>query len=618
MPGIFGQYNKKKNSNHVDGKRMCHEQFHLLQEVTFTKGACGVVTQDLIPNGIYQDEEYVAAFYGEIFEILEYKENEWDYPIQRPEVVLKLLKQYGESIISKLNGTFLLAIYDKKEERLAVYNDRFGIYPLYYRELDNAFMFATEAKALFSGEIPQADKVGLAEMLSFDYCLESRTIFKGIKQMTPANKISVTERGGVEKKVYWTFQSFFGDMGGRRMKRSEYEARLYHLQKAAVSRRKDEINMIGLTGGFDSRLILASLGKDAKVETFNFGKPGSGDVIGASQLSDVYSTSHHYLDFSKGEEFYPYAEDIVYRTDGMCWFDRFYIYDTAKIKSEYGNIELSGTGGDALSGQKNNFTGLFPNMSMRINKRKREHISKKIFCAISRGRLSVGKDPSYNKSFASETWKMVQDDFYEAVRACAGRTFGAFTMQVKARSLEKNCTCVSLSLCEQFIRLRYPVYDYNIVDFFNSMPQKYRYGQNLYISMIKKYYPEAAAVPHSETGKPIHRFNVVSVDLETIGSFLKGMLGFEKKAYHNTFGFVKEIILSDKGALRKIICEQPETEDGIFDISNYGTIDNLIDRAQGGEGYAFILLKNIIQISIINKVFFDEKIQMYSKSITAN
>ena len=56
MPGIFGQYNKKKNSNHVDGKRMCHEQFHLLQEVTFTKGACGVVTQDLIPNGIYQED----------------------------------------------------------------------------------------------------------------------------------------------------------------------------------------------------------------------------------------------------------------------------------------------------------------------------------------------------------------------------------------------------------------------------------------------------------------------------------------------------------------------------------------------------------------------------------
>ena len=478
-------------------------------------------------------------------------------------------------------------------------------------------MFASEAKTLFDGEIPKADKVGLAEMLSFDYCFESRTIFKEIKQMLPANKITVTAEK-VLKEVYWTFQSSSACMSERNMKRVEYEERLYQLHKDAVIRRKAQTNIIGLTGGFDSRLILASLGKGTTVETFNFGKPGSGDVIGASRLADAYCTNHHYLNFSKGEDFYPFAEEIVYRTDGKCWFDRFYIYDTAKVKRKYGNIELSGTGGDALSGQKSNFTGMFPNMAMRVDGKRKKRVYKKIFCGISRGRLAVGKDSSYNKAFVGETWKTVQEDFQEAVNACNGQTFGAFTMQMKARSIERNCTCASLYLCEQFIRLRYPIYDYNIVDFFNIMPQKYRYGQNLYISMIKRYYPEAASVPHSETGKPIRRFNVLSVDLVTIKSFLKGKLGFGKKAYHNTFGFVKEIILSDKEALKKMICNQPETEDGIFDISKYGTLDNLIDMAQSGDEYAYILLKNIIQVSILNKYFFNNQISMYGKNTVAN
>lgn len=604
MPGIFGKFEFKQSKHSIEERKMCHEEFFDLKEIAFKFGKLGSVSLNTNSNGVYEDDAYVISFYGEVFSI-EDRKNERAFLIQEPKKLLGLIKQYGKSIIYKLNGSFLIALYDKEKEELIVCNDRFGIHPLYYKIIDGeAFLFASEAKVLFEDKAPEPDYVGLAEFLSFDYCFENRTIFKGIEILLPASVIKISAKG-IYKKNYWKFS---GIESKKKKSRKKYEEQFYKVYRNAVKCRQADNNNIGLTGGYDSRLILALIDKD--VESFNFGNRGGGDVIGAEALADIYNTTHHYINFSK-EDFYPYAKDIVYRTDGRCCFDRFYIYGTAKIKGKYANIELSGTGGDAYSGQKSNFTGLFPNMSKKMTSKQVKKESKRIFHDITRGRLSVGYDKSYNTLFKNNTWKEVWNDFQKAVSACNGKTFGAFTMQLKARSLEKNCTLASLSLCNYFLTMRYPVYDYQVMDFFDTVPQRYRYGQNLYVRMIKDYFPKAASVPHSETGKPIGKYNSARVDWITIKTFIKGKLGIAQNQYHNTFNFVKEIILSDKKRLLELIYEQPGSKEGIFDLGQYGSVDHLIECAQKGDGYAYKFLKNIISVSILNNVFFEGKIPMY-------
>lgn len=603
MPGIFGKFDFKQSTHSIRGGVMRHEKFMELKEISFKFGKLGSVVLNTSSNGVYEDDAYVISFYGEIFDIAARKDK--SFLIQEPEKVLRLIKQYGKSVIYKFNGSFLIALFDKEKEELIVCNDRFGVYPLYHRIIEEeTFLFASEAKMLFDDKVPEPDYVGIAEFLSFDYCFETRTIFKEIEMMLPATIIKISV-DGVKKENYWKFS---GIESKRKRTRKKYEEQFYNIYKNAVKCRQADNNIIGLTGGYDSRLILALLDKDA--ESFNFGNRGSGDVVGAEILADIYNTTHHYINFSK-EDFYPYARDIVYRTDGRCCFDRFYIYGAAKMKGKCANVEISGTGGDAYSGQKSNFTGLFPNMCKKMTPKQIEKESRRIFRDITRGRLSVGNDKAYNSLFKNNTWKEVWKDFEKAVSACNGKTFGAFTMQLKARSLEKNCTLASLSLCNYFLTMRYPVYDYQVMDFFDTVPQKYRYGQNLYVRMIKDYFPKAASAPHSETGKPIRKHNSVFVDWVTIKTFVKGKLRIAQSQYHNTFSFVKEIILSDKKRLLELIYNQPESKEGIFDLGKYGSADYLIECAQRGDGYAYKLLKNIISVSIFNDVFFEGKIPMY-------
>src|SRR5205085_9150807 len=50
---------------------------------------------------------------------------------------------------------------------------------------------------------------------------------------------------------------------------------------------------------------------------------------------------------------------------------------------------------------------------------------------------------------------------------------------------------------------RAPLLDYDLVDFFEGVPYKYRFAQRMYKRAIATYYPEAARFPWSQTGGPI-------------------------------------------------------------------------------------------------------------------
>ena len=58
------------------------------------------------------------------------------------------LSQSGGSMrCSKLNGMFAFAIWDTAERTLTLARDRFGVKPLYYVQVNDAFLFASEIKA---------------------------------------------------------------------------------------------------------------------------------------------------------------------------------------------------------------------------------------------------------------------------------------------------------------------------------------------------------------------------------------------------------------------------------------------------------------------------------------
>ena len=66
------------------------------------------------------------------------------------EVVLNSLIYWGSEAISKFNGMFALAFWDREEKKLLLARDRYGIKPLYFSEEQEYFSFGSEQKAILA------------------------------------------------------------------------------------------------------------------------------------------------------------------------------------------------------------------------------------------------------------------------------------------------------------------------------------------------------------------------------------------------------------------------------------------------------------------------------------
>src|SRR5215813_2113095 len=64
------------------------------------------------------------------------------------EVILCGYKQWGDDVLLRLHGMFAFGLWDSRNHRLLLARDRIGKKPLYYCWADEAFLFASEIKAI--------------------------------------------------------------------------------------------------------------------------------------------------------------------------------------------------------------------------------------------------------------------------------------------------------------------------------------------------------------------------------------------------------------------------------------------------------------------------------------
>ena len=66
------------------------------------------------------------------------------------EVLSKAWHRWGKAMLNKINGNFVIAIYDQSARHIFIARDRIGIKPLYFSLQKGNFYFASEIKALFA------------------------------------------------------------------------------------------------------------------------------------------------------------------------------------------------------------------------------------------------------------------------------------------------------------------------------------------------------------------------------------------------------------------------------------------------------------------------------------
>lgn len=118
-----------------------------------------------------------------------------------------LLDRYrgnGLNFLDTLEGAFHIVICDRERQHLMVINDRLGILPLYWTGDDEKIIFSHKLKHLGLFTEKDIDEKGLLTFLISGYCYLDRTLFKGVRYLTPASILTVDlESMKTTHQRYW-------------------------------------------------------------------------------------------------------------------------------------------------------------------------------------------------------------------------------------------------------------------------------------------------------------------------------------------------------------------------------------------------------------------------------
>ncbi|MBU3952346.1 MAG: asparagine synthase (glutamine-hydrolyzing), partial [Proteobacteria bacterium] len=212
------------------------------------------------------------------------------------EVILNAYAEWGEACLSKLNGMFAFAIWEKQTRQLFVARDRVGKKPMYYHWDKNRFSFASEIKALLAAGFSDKtiDPRALDSYFSFGYIPAPFSIFTDIKKLLPSHCLNITQNG-IIKKRYW--QLAFDPVEACSLEEATEEVTLL-LRKAVQCRLASEVPLGAfLSSGIDSSLVVSFMAelmdKPVITNTIGFGNPDFSELPKARKIAAHLRTDHY-------------------------------------------------------------------------------------------------------------------------------------------------------------------------------------------------------------------------------------------------------------------------------------------------------------------------------------
>ena len=190
------------------------------------------------------------------------------------EVIVHAWEEWGEGALSRLNGQWAFALWDRRAKRLILSRDRLGVRPLFVARHAGRLSFASEIKALFVDPAVERalDPLGLDQVFTFWTTVAPRTPFAGIEELPPGHTLTVDLSGAAPAETLrcdWA-PSYPGRGASSDVSIDAAAEGLLALLERAVTLRLLRADVpVGcyLSGGIDSSVI-AALGRRAKRGVF--------------------------------------------------------------------------------------------------------------------------------------------------------------------------------------------------------------------------------------------------------------------------------------------------------------------------------------------------------------
>ncbi len=278
------------------------------------------------------------------------------------EVILHLYLEYGKTFLSRLNGQFAFAIYDRNQQQLFLARDQFGICPLFYTYTDQILIFGSEIKAILKhpNVRREVDCTGLDQVFTFPGLVSPSTMFKNIRSLKPGHYLVATTNGYTEHE-YWDLDYPEKDHDYGNHPESYYVDGLDHFLTRSVQYRLNADVPVGfyLSGGLDSSIvggIMKKLNPDVQFQSFSVGFPAVADLDYDERsyqrlMSQHLNSKHHEIEFDwldvdkRLREAIFFAESPLKETYNTCSLAL-----AESVHKQNVKVILSGEGSDELLG----------------------------------------------------------------------------------------------------------------------------------------------------------------------------------------------------------------------------------------------------------------------------
>lgn len=275
------------------------------------------------------------------------------------EVILQLFEREGVECIKRLNGMFAFAILDRKQKKVVIARDHFGIKPLYYYQSQGKFVFASEIKGILASGIysPEINWQAFYDYFTYLYVPCPDTMFSGVKQLPPAHFLKFDlQDNEITLSRYWSVKPTGGTTNGSAPSYEESKKTLRTLLADSVERQMISDVPLGafLSGGVDSPILTGLMAEVSSqpVKTFTVAFHGKGlefynEAEQARAVAKRFCTEHHEIDVD--------ISDPLEMMNLIEFFDQpfgnptFYLMHLiSRAARRHVTVALCGAGGDEL------------------------------------------------------------------------------------------------------------------------------------------------------------------------------------------------------------------------------------------------------------------------------
>ena len=264
---------------------------------------------------LFRDEE--RTFYilidGYVLPRLEYESEDLDS--SPADMVFRLFREYDIEWIHRVKGSFNILIVSK--DSILIFSDRIGIKKFFYYMKCDQILISNNLKRLTDSMSSfELDLEAIALYALMNHYIDGLTFLKEIFYSLPASKVVVAEDVRIE--TYWDCEDLMCQEP-EPMSFSAFAGKFSLIVKSYLNFLKSRKVALTLTGGLDSRVILAALlNNGIEPRAFSYGNRFSADVVTARRVAGRCGLEFYNHDVQPTRQWFAdLADEIVIKGNSL-------------------------------------------------------------------------------------------------------------------------------------------------------------------------------------------------------------------------------------------------------------------------------------------------------------